>query len=509
MYLKLLSPKQIELSNIKNVLIFFFVFSIIFSRFLTDLIVVFSSIYFIYLKIKNNVKIQPQFFFFFLFFYIYLVLNSFLSEVPHISFRTSIPYIRYSFCIFFFFIFFSDKNLLKTLFLTFFFFYLLLFFDAIFQSILGFNFFGYTLDISGRVSSFFDEELILGSFVSKTFAIVIFLIFYIKIKKKYFFYFSTVFITFVLVYLSKERASMLFYLLVLFFSFFLINKKYFFRLVLLIIFTIFLVISVYPNPLDRLYHHTKSQIFESKNKISFFSKRHELHYLAAFRIFKNFPIFGAGINSFRHLCKNEPYSLRDIIINDPDNQVLAPFEGYIYTTENIIGPYIFNIFFEKDYFENNKIKDFDDDQLLQLLKKTELSPNIVINKLNKNGFFFLEHNNFKLIEKKKTLFIYYEFKNGCNTHPHHLFLQILSETGFFGFMFLCFFYIYIIKSLIKRILEYIKLKNSTGNPDLIIYAYYFIFFFPLMSSGNFFNNYYSVLLYLPLTFLLLCQRKQF
>ena len=65
MYSKLLTSKHIELSNIKNILIFFFVFSLIFSRFLADLIVVFSSIAFVYFKIKKKIEFHSNFFFFF------------------------------------------------------------------------------------------------------------------------------------------------------------------------------------------------------------------------------------------------------------------------------------------------------------------------------------------------------------------------------------------------------------------------------------------------------------
>jgi len=512
MYFKILNLKHIELGNIKNILIFFFVLTLIFSRFFADFIIVISSISFVYLKIKKKIEFDSKFFLFFLFFYIYLLLNSFFSEIPHISFRTSLPYIRYAFCIFFFLIYFSDKSSLKTLLFSFLFFYLLLFFDAIFQNSLGFNLLGYPLDISGRTSSFFNKELILGSFVSKTFAIVIFLIFYLKIKKKYLLYITTTLITFVLVYLSKERSSMLFYLIVLFFSFFLIEKKYLFRFVMFIFFKIFLIIIIYSNPLDRLYYHTKSQLFESKKKISFFSKRHELHYITAFRIFKSFPIIGAGVNSFRHLCKIEPYSVKDIILNDPDNKVLAIFDGYFYFIKNGVEinkkSYDSVILFEKEFFEKNKIKNFDNAQILQLIKNKHLS-NIDLYNLDPNNLFFTQHDNFNLIEKDNTLFTSYEFRDGCNTHPHHLFLQILAETGTLGFIFLCLFYIFIIKLFFKRILEYIKLKAGTGKPDLIIYAYYFALFFPLMSSGNFFNNYYSILLYLSLTYILLCQRKQF
>ena len=96
MYLKTLNLKHIELGNIINILIFFFVFTLIFSRSFVDFIIVISSISFVYLKIKKKIKFNSKFFLVFLCFYIYLLLNSFFSEVPHISFRTSLPYIRYA-----------------------------------------------------------------------------------------------------------------------------------------------------------------------------------------------------------------------------------------------------------------------------------------------------------------------------------------------------------------------------------------------------------------------------
>ena len=37
--------------------------------------------------------------------------------------------------------------------------------------------------------------------------------------------------------------------------------------------------------------------------------------------------------------------------------------------------------------------------------------------------------------------------NGCSTHPHHIYLQLLSETGIIGFIFFCFFIFYLIKKL--------------------------------------------------------------
>ena len=507
---KLFNIRHIELCNIKNIYIFFFVVSLVFSRFFADLFIVVSAIFFVYFKIKNNLKIKSYIFFSLFFFYIYLIINSFFSEVPLESIKSSLPYIRFCFFIFFYSIFFSEKVFLKNLLYSILFVYFLLLVDTIFQINTGFNFFGNALEISGRASSFFGRHLILGSFVSKTFSVVVFLIFYLDIKKKYFFYLLSVFITAILVYLSKERSSLFFYLIVLFFSFFLIDRKNFLKIVLFVILKLLLLIFLYPKPLDRLYYHTKSQLFEKSENLIFFSKRHELHYLTAIRIFKDFPILGAGVNSFRHLCYLDKYSVIDVIKNDFSNNVYLKEDSYIYLLKNhdIIKfkDYHFLIVFQKNYFEANHISSYDNDKILQLIKKPSSTEEYYINTIFPPHLLSpLNFNNFDLIEKDSLLYKSFEFKNGCNTHPHHLFIQFLAETGIVGFTFLLIFYLFIVKSLFTRLYKFITIGKNF--PDLIIYAYYFAFFFPLMPSGNFFNNYYSILLYFPLTFLVLCQRK--
>ena len=504
----LFNIRHIQLSNIKNIFIFFFIISLVFSRFFADAFVVIGAILLIYLIIKKKIKIQSTIIFALLIFCIYLIINSFFSEVTLASIRSTLPYARFILFVLFFSIYFSDKYSLKILLYSFFFVYFILLIDVIFQINSGFNLFGYPLEISGRASSFFGRHLILGSFVSKTFAIVVFLIFYINIKHKYLFYLSTVFVTAILVYVSKERSSLLFYLMILFFSFFSIEKKYFFKIILIIILKLFLLTIFYPKPLDRLYSHTKSQIFSEGKNLVIFSYRHELHYITAYRIFKNFPILGGGANSFRHLCDKDPYAVNDLLKNDIKNSVYSKDDGYVFYLKNIELIEFKNrdllFFFKKEYFEKNNISINDSDKILELLKRdsTEyyyygIEPSQLLNPI--------KYNNFDFVEKGSLLFKFYEFQNGCNTHPHHLFIQILAETGIIGFVFLLIFYLFIVKSLFTRLLKFITIgKNSK---DLIIYAYYFSFFFPLMPSGNFFNNYYSILLYLPLTFLILCQRK--
>ena len=151
-----------------------------------------------------------------------------------------------------------------------------------------------------------------------------------------------------------------------------------------------------------------------------------------------------------------------------------------------------------------------------LNNKNELSvlvnSNEIINKYHFQAKDF-ELNNFQKIHikngefiKKDTLLMNsYPYKNGCSTHPHNFYLQILSELGLIGFIFLIFFYIYILKGFFIRIYDYIR--NNKISEEIVIYGFYVAVFFPLLTSGNFFNNYISILIYFPFSFIILCQKK--
>ena len=99
-----------------------------------------------------------------------------------------------------------------------------------------------------------------------------------------------------------------------------------------------------------------------------------------------------------------------------------------------------------------------------------------------------------------------EYTNGCNTHPHSVHLQILSELGLIGYSFLFFFLIYLIFLFLKYFINIIfKKKPSELSNNL--YKIFIVLaliqhLFPLIPSGNIFNNWLSIFLYFNLAFLL-------
>jgi len=94
------------------------------------------------------------------------------------------------------------------------------------------------------------------------------------------------------------------------------------------------------------------------------------------------------------------------------------------------------------------------------------------------------------------------YYNTCTTHPHNFYLQLLSETGIFGFILLITYFIYIT----YKILSYIYYNNFKNVKNLnifvfIMYLSIFINIFPFAPSGSFFSSYLGVLLFLPFSIL--------
>ena len=69
----------------------------------------------------------------------------------------------------------------------------------------------------------------------------------------------------------------------------------------------------------------------------------------------------------------------------------------------------------------------------------------------------------------------------CSTHPHNIYLEVISETGTIGILFFFYFLINFIKSS-----KLFSKKNIKNNPEIIILL--FIFFWPFQSTGSLFST---------------------
>ena len=93
----------------------------------------------------------------------------------------------------------------------------------------------------------------------------------------------------------------------------------------------------------------------------------------------------------------------------------------------------------------------------------------------------------------------------CSTHPHNTYFQILSDTGIFAFIFIFTFFIFVLKRNI-----HILLKKKSNNFELCLYFLnvgILLNLFPLIPSGNFYNNWLSLILFYPLGLWLYINQK--
>jgi O-antigen ligase len=172
-----------------NYIIILIPFLLITGPFLPDLIVTISSLYFFVCTLiyKEFTLFKKFFFRIFLFFYLICVISSLFSEYKLYSLKSSLPYIRFGlFFLLVYFYFIKDKKFLKNLFFVLLTSYVILIIDGFFQFSFGFNLFGKPI-IASRVSSFFNDELVLGSYISRFLPLLIGLSIYTKFifKKNY------------------------------------------------------------------------------------------------------------------------------------------------------------------------------------------------------------------------------------------------------------------------------------------------------------------------------------
>jgi O-antigen ligase len=110
---------------------------------------------------------------------------------------------------------------------------------------------------------------------------------------------------------------------------------------------------------------------------------------------------------------------------------------------------------------------------------------------------------FKKSNKSREIKDYiYEYQNGCNTHPHNIYIEHLSELGLIGIIFLVLMFLYASINLVKYSLICIfnKEPNSIYIAKSLILSGIVLQLFPLTPSGSFFNNWMMIIFNLSIGF---------
>jgi O-antigen ligase len=287
---------------------------LIWGPFFPDLIVSISALFFLYYVLKNNsfYYFSKKPFIIFLLFCIVSTIISLEAKDISLSIKSSLFYFRIGvFSCFIWYLIDKDKSILNYFYYALTLCFLALVIDGYFQYFTGVNLSGFK--ISGlRVSSFFGDEEILGSYLSRLFPLL-FALFLIKKKQKFEIYFiGLLFILVdVLIYMSAERTAFFFLNLSTIFIIILIKRYQKFRLVTFIIaLVVIIVLSLNsPNLTHRMFKGPAEDmgLVESSKEQTIFSPGHDSHYRTAFRMFKDQPLLGHGPKMFRVLCKDEKY----------------------------------------------------------------------------------------------------------------------------------------------------------------------------------------------------------
>tara|TARA_B100001057_G_C22813350_1_gene936359 strand:- start:578 stop:1861 length:1284 start_codon:yes stop_codon:yes gene_type:complete len=285
--------------------------------------------------------------------------------------------------------------------------------DVLIEYNFGSNIMGYTSYYSGRIASFTNDELIIGYIYC--FLALFTLIFFYNKTNYYFFSFISCLIIIISFFIGERSNLIKLSLLIIsfsFFHFFYLKRLGFKYIILLttIIFVFFIslfILSKNTSQGNKLFF-IDNLIISNNDKISFnfkgrfYESNHAAHYLTAYKIFLNHPIFGIGINNFHKESSKEKY-------------------------------------------ENKK------------LQKTNIR---------------------------------------ASTHPHQLYLEIVSEVGLLGLIYFIFIFFYPV---------YISIRSFFIYREIFIISHLFLhlyFIFPILPSGSIFGTNYGIPFWFNLAILL-------
>ncbi len=385
--------------------------------FLSDLAVSLICLFFLsYCIKKNNFSyFNNKYFYFFLTFWVYLIINTLINNFNLDSLKITFFFFRYGvFVIAILALLNVDNKFIKYFFYCIFICFFALIFDGFFEYFVGENILGWKNTESARIASFFGDEKILGSYLSRLWPIFFGLsIFIFKKKDNFFFLFILIFIlSEALIFLSGDRAAFFNINLSAIFVILFSRKLLKLRLITFLSSILLIVIISFFNTTakERVIDKTIKQLNLNTNngkiiskELYIFSKEHTHHYITAYKMYLDNKILGVGVKNFRKFCKDEKYQIS------------------IWS---------------------------------------------------------------------------------CAPHPHNTYIQILSETGIVGFLYLVSVLFYFCKYMIKHVMFKIKGKYYFNDFEICILSGIAIYLWPIIPTGNVFSNWLNIIMILNLPFLI-------
>ena len=300
--------------------------------FLPDLTVSLSVIFFSYYFFKYEKSyFKNNFFIFFSTVYIFLLLCTIFSTNFLFSLKSTLPYFRFFiFCLVIVYLIEKKIIIIETFYKIIFLIFLIIFIDSIFQFSTGENIFGFKSPLHYRITSFFGEEAILGSYTFKFLMLFLFLNNLANLKYKNYLFFLSIILYSIIIILSGDRTPLVFLIIYILFLLLMDFRKIY---PIFISFVLILFILLFSSDtLNKRFVHMTFQgfyktlgnfdkkNFEEKKNLEyvqqekpkyFISSSHHQHIRAALKIFKDHKLIGSGPNTFRILCFDEKNSYKE------------------------------------------------------------------------------------------------------------------------------------------------------------------------------------------------------
>ena len=289
---------------------------LIWGPFFPDLIVVIVTLFFSYYVIKkklyyyfNNIPLKI----FFLFCVVAVISSIFAKDILF-SLKSSIFYFRIGiFTCFIWYLIDKDRIILSYFYYALILCFTVLTIDGYYQYFNGKNLFGFEI-VGTRISSFFGDEMIMGSYLSRLFPLL-FALFLIKKKKTNEIYFIGLLFILVdiLIYLSGERTAFFYLNLSTIFIIILIKDYKKFRLITFTIalFCVFIISLNSSKLTNRMILEPLNDMgfIENSKDVTIFSPTHDSMIKTAFNMFLDKPLLGHGPKMFRKLCSQKKYAV--------------------------------------------------------------------------------------------------------------------------------------------------------------------------------------------------------
>ena len=94
-------------------------------------------------------------------------------------------------------------------------------------------------------------------------------------------------------------------------------------------------------------------------------------------------------------------------------------------------------------------------------------------------------------------------EDSCSTHPHNTYIQILAEMGLIGFSVFLIIPFYLALKILTHIYQYLRNGNRLlTDYQICLIGCFLLTLWPLAPTLSFFNNWISVVYYLPIGFFL-------